>query len=309
MKVALYARVSSETQSKEGTIQSQIEELRKYAQENDLTIVDEFIDDGYSGSDLNRPALDRLRDLSTDGIFNGVLVLSPDRLSRKQSNQFILMDEFEKREIKLIFTNIRIGDSAEDQFMFQIQGAVAEYERAKILDRTRRGRMHAIRNGQVISGQPPYGYQYLPKSNGKPGTYVADPVESEIVKQIFNWYVHEDLKASGICEKLTQEGYLPRSGLKWWPATIYGILQNETYLGIFYMNKKKMVEPKKHPKLDRYRKRRNLAGYYAPKMNGLVFLWIRSLITRFGKQHKRCANEISSDHPAITRSINTYYVV
>ena len=139
MNIAIYARVSSETQAKDGTIDSQIEALREYAKIHDLTIIREFLDDGYSGTNLDRPGLDQLRDFTQEGLIEGILILSPDRLSRKQTNQIILMEEFKKRNIQVIFTNQQFGDSPEDQLMLQIQGSLAEYERAKILDRTRRG--------------------------------------------------------------------------------------------------------------------------------------------------------------------------
>ena len=127
MKIATYARVSSETQAKEGTIDSQIQSLREYAQSNQLTIVKEYIDDGYSGSELIRPGLDQLRDALQERSFDAILILSPDRLSRKQSHQIILMDEFKKHNIQVLFTNQKFGDSPEDQLMLQIQGAVSEY--------------------------------------------------------------------------------------------------------------------------------------------------------------------------------------
>ena len=100
MKIAIYARVSSETQAKEGTIQSQIEALREYAKSHTLKIIHECLDDGFSGADLNRPGLDHLRDLTQEGQIEAILVLSPDRLSRKQSHQIILLEEFQKRSIQ-----------------------------------------------------------------------------------------------------------------------------------------------------------------------------------------------------------------
>ena len=124
MNIAIYARVSSASQTKDGTIQSQLEVLRDYAKTDNLTILEECIDDGFSGADLNRPGMDHLRDLALEGFITGILVLSPDRLARKQAHQIILMEEFKKREIQVIFSNMQIGDSAEDQLLLQIQGAI-----------------------------------------------------------------------------------------------------------------------------------------------------------------------------------------
>lgn len=104
MKIAIYARVSSETQAKEGTIDSQIEALREYAKTHELTIMRECLDDGYTGTELIRPGLDHLRDLAQEGQIEAVLILSPDRLSRKQAHLLILLDEFKKRNVQVLFT-------------------------------------------------------------------------------------------------------------------------------------------------------------------------------------------------------------
>ena len=91
------------------------------------------------------------------------MILSPDRLSRNQANQIILVEEFKKRNIRVIFTNQNFGDTPEDNLMLQIQGAISEYERAKIIDRMRRGTIHAVKNGQINGGNPPYGYFIYPQ--------------------------------------------------------------------------------------------------------------------------------------------------
>ena len=139
MKTILYARVSTESQAMDGTIQSQVELLRQFAKEQELEIIEKILDDGYSGTSLNRPGLDQVRDIAAGGKTEAILVLSPDRLARKQELQIILMAEFKKTGIEVIFTTQQFGNSPEDQLMLQMQGSIAEYERQKILDRTRRG--------------------------------------------------------------------------------------------------------------------------------------------------------------------------
>jgi len=155
MKVAIYARVSSESQPQEGTIQSQLEALRDHAKAQSFTIVEECLDDGYSGTNLVRPALDRVRDLAAQGLIEAVLVLSPDRLSRNYPQLVILQEEFDRRGIKLLFTNKQIGDTPEDKLLLGMQGLFAEYERTKILDRTRRGRLMRARQGHLSGGNVP----------------------------------------------------------------------------------------------------------------------------------------------------------
>ncbi len=271
METIIYARVSSETQAKEGTIQSQLEALREYAKANNHHVIIECVDDGYSGAELNRPGLDRMRDMVGEGLVEAVLLLSPDRLSRKQAHQIILLEEFKKHNVKVIFSNQPSGDTAEDQLLINIQGAVAEYERVKIIDRTRRGTKHAVKNGQVLSGNPPYGYCYLPKSKEGPGRYAIDEQEAETVRTIFDWYLKEHLTGTAIAKRLEQEGKPSRSQFnKWWPSSIYAILKNETYTGTAYMYKTRSVEPSKHPKLERYRQRRKSSKVDRPREDWLA---------------------------------------
>jgi site-specific DNA recombinase len=256
MNIAIYARVSSETQAKGGTIQSQLEALREYAKANNFVVIKECLDDGYSGAELNRPGLDQLRDIASEGLIEAVLVLSPDRLSRKQAHQAILLEDFKKQGVKVIFTSQPSGDSAEDQLMLNIQGAISEYERAKILDRTRRGTKHAVKNGQVLGSNPPYGFRFVHKSKEHPAMYEIDEREAETVRTIFDWYVNEGLKCSAVAKRLELEAIPSRSKYgKWWSSTVYTILKNETYTGTAYMYKTRSVEPSKHPKLKHYRQR------------------------------------------------------
>ena len=255
--------------------------MRQYAKDNKLTCIHEIKDDGYSGTDLNRPGLDQLRDLAAEGLIEGVLILSPDRLSRKQAHQIILMEEFKKYNIQVIFSNLPIGDSAEDQLMLQIQGAVSEYERVKILDRTRRGRLHAAKNGQILGANTPYGYKFVKKSGSNPAHYERDPAETEIVQMIFNWYVNKGLKGPSITKRLEGEGIPSRSGFdKWWTSTIYAILKNETYLGVTYTNKTKVAEPRKNPKVNQYRKRKKSSKVERPRSE-----WIPIPVTQIIEQN------------------------
>ena len=134
-----------------------------------------------------------------EGLIQGVLILSPDRLSRKQTHQILLMDEFKKQDIQVIFTNQQFEDNAEGNLMLQIQAAVSEYERAKILDRTRRGRKYAVKNGQMFGSMAPYGYRFVPKADGKPAHWEVEPREAEIVRLVFDLYVNKRMKGTANC--------------------------------------------------------------------------------------------------------------
>jgi site-specific DNA recombinase len=266
MNIAIYARVSSEKQAKEGTIESQLEALRDFAKANNLSISHECIDDGVTGTTLTRPGLDYLRDLIADGLIQGILILSPDRLSRTQAHQILLMDEFKKQNIQVIFTSQQFEDNAEGNLMLNIQAAVSEYERVKILDRTRRGRKYAVKNGQMLGSMSAYGYRFIPKGEGKPARWEIEPREMEVVRLIFDLYVNKRMKGTQIAQYLESEEIQTRSGTtKWWCSVVYRILKSEAYIGNVYMYKNSYVEPLKTPKSKKYRKVKNSAQKPRPR--------------------------------------------
>src|SRR4051812_19945259 len=160
-KAAMYVRVSTKQQKEEATIESQKETLLKHAHEHGYQIPTEWIfeDNGISGALLARPALDKLRDFAFEGLFDSIFVLSPDRLSRKYAYQVILMEEFKKSDIQVIFKGGGLAASPEEALLGQMQSVFAEYERAQIAERSRRGKLHKARNGSVsVLSSAPYGY-------------------------------------------------------------------------------------------------------------------------------------------------------
>src|SRR5882724_1508060 len=149
LRAASYARVSSDKQAEEGTIASQSAALRERMVQDNLLIEEElcFADDGYTGTTLVRPALERLRDMAASGAFDRLYVHSPDRLARKYAYQVLLLDELHRCGVEVVFLNHDIGRTPEDQLLLQVQGMIAEYERAKLLERCRRGKLHMARQG------------------------------------------------------------------------------------------------------------------------------------------------------------------
>ena len=146
-RVAIYVRVSSDQQAQAGTIASQIEALRERLAKENLRLEQElnFIDNGYTGATFVRPGLERLRDTAAAGAIVRVYVHSPDRLARKYAYQVLLVDELERCGVEVVFLNRQLGQSPEDDLLLQVQGMIAEYERAKMLERSRRGKLHAAR--------------------------------------------------------------------------------------------------------------------------------------------------------------------
>jgi len=240
MKVALYARVSTRRQEKQGTISSQVAALRRYAQENHYTVAEEYVcqDEGYSGALLARPELDRLRDGAEAGAFDAVLVLSPDRLSRKYAYLILIVEEFERFGTQVIFLEQSPGDDPHSALLVQIQGAVAEYERAKLAERYRRGKLHRARQGEVFWTSIPYGYRRIARKDNILAHLVIDESEAEVVRKIFAWHVDEAMTIRQITKRLTREGYpTPKGGEQWGETTIHKILRREAYLGTLYYNR------------------------------------------------------------------------
>src|SRR5215218_3722135 len=204
MRAAVYARVSTERQERQQTIEGQLAALCAWAVEqgHDLAAEHVFRDEGYSGARLDRPGLDALRDAVRDGAVEIVAVLTPDRLARKYAYQVLLLEELRKAGCEVVFLHRPITDDPQDQLLLQIQGAVAEYERAVIGERFRRGKLQKAREGHWLGGRAPYGYRYITKRDGVPGYLVVDEDEAGLVRQLFTWLVEERMTIRQIVKRL-----------------------------------------------------------------------------------------------------------
>jgi site-specific DNA recombinase len=235
-QVALYARVSSEQQAEANTIDSQVAALRERiaADGVDLQSVCEFIDAGYSGSSLVRPALERLRDVAAAGGLDRLYVPCPDRLARHYAYQVLLLDELTQRGVEVVFLHRPLGHTPEDQLLLHVQGVMAEYERAKCLERSRRGKRHAAQEGRVgILCHAPYGYRYVNKHEGS-GDARFDIVEDAArgVQQVFAWVGQERYTIHAVCRRLQQAGVRTRTGTAYGDhKTIWDMLHNPAYKG------------------------------------------------------------------------------
>jgi len=163
---AIYARVSSDRQKEEQTIASQTAALIEHGRQEGYEVPTEWIfqDEGYSGATLIRPGLEQVRDLAAEGQIENVLIYSPDRLSRKYAYQVLLVEEFARHGVEVIFIRSPRASTPEEHLLVQFQGMIAEYERAQIAERTRRGKRYRAKTGliSVLSGAP-YGYRYVKK--------------------------------------------------------------------------------------------------------------------------------------------------
>jgi site-specific DNA recombinase len=288
--------------------------LKEYVESEGLEL-DEghtYIDEGYSGSKLERPGLDALRDGARDCGFQKVVIYSPDRLARRYAYQVIVIEELEKHGCEVIFLQRPISDDPEEQLLLQMQGVIAEYERAKIVERTRRGRLFKAKQGHfLLWSNLPYGYRYQPVYNGQPGYAIVHEEEAELVKQIFRWYTEEGLSTYKIAERLNRMGIRPRKGGKGWaPASIRMILINETYIGKAYYNRRFCVKPKKPRDPLAYRKNENSTKKLRPE-DEWIEINVPAIIDedtfrRAGEQLKRntwWSTRNNTQHPYLLRGL------
>src|SRR3990172_1904343 len=236
IRAAIYARGSSDQQAQEQTIESQVSALRECVASDGLTLENElcFLDDGVSGSTLNRPALERLRDMAYSGGFARLYIHSPDRLARKYAYQVLLVDELQKQGVEIVFLNRAIGVSPEEDLLLQMQGMFAEYERAKIMERSRRGKRHAARRGSVnVLSAAPYGYRYVSKrDSGGEAAYEIHDEQAAVVKQVFEWVGRDRISIGEVSRRLKAKAIPSATGKSWWDRTsIWGMLKNPAYQG------------------------------------------------------------------------------
>jgi len=236
VQAALYARVSSQAQAEAGTVASQIAEILDRSSSDGAHIPEglRFVDDGFSGAALMRPALERLRDKAAAGTIDRLYVHSPDRLARKYAYQVLLVDEFSRANVELVFLNREFGSSPEDALLLQVQGVIAEYERVKIMERCRRGKRHAARCGSVhVFGQAPFGYRYITKNEGGgEARWEVVLEEARIVQRMFQHVGVDRGSINDVCRLLQAAGILTPKGLKSWShATVRSILRNPAYKG------------------------------------------------------------------------------
>ncbi len=248
MRTAIYARVSTGRQERDQTIDSQLTALRQWAAAHGHGLQEQhaFTDEGYSGSRLDRPGLDRLRDAAAEGAFDLVAVYTPDRLARKYAYQVLLLEEFRKAGCEVAFVQRPITDDPHDPLLLQIQGAVAEYERAVLGERFRRGELQKARAGPWTAGKAPYGYRYVPTRDGAPGRPVVEDAEADVVRLVYRWLIDEPMTVRQILKRLADGPWRPRSGRRLWSnRVVHRILSDPVYTGTGYHNRYAFRVPKR----------------------------------------------------------------
>ncbi|MFC5673711.1 recombinase family protein, partial [Streptomyces incanus] len=242
---AIYARVSSAGQKKDRTIGSQTAALRAHAARLHCDLPEEWIfeDEGHSGATLVRPGLERLRDLVAQAAVDVVLCYAPDRLARKFAYQALLIEEFARVGTRVEFVKGPRGDSPEDQLLIQFQGMFAEYEKAQLMERYRRGKAYRARAGSVnVLGGAPFGYRYRRKTPECGATYEIVESEAAIVAELFRRYTDDGVSIAGLTRWLTGSGTPTRTGKRRWDrSVVWGMLRNPAYAGTAVFGKTKIV--------------------------------------------------------------------
>jgi site-specific DNA recombinase len=238
-KAALYARVSSDAQKHEGTIKSQVLELKRQITAAGHVLIKEYIDDGLSGTQLDRPGLDQMRrDIKTD-VFEAIYFLDTDRIARDVAYQSIILSELLKHGKQIIIKGRDYVHNPENKFAVTVLGAVAELERAKIIERTTRGRLHRLRLGELSSnGYRIYGYEYVKRTPTAPATLRINEEQAAVVRDIFAMFASGRLGLVTICRTLEERSIPTYRGTgRWDNDRIKSMLLNETYAGVRYFNR------------------------------------------------------------------------
>ncbi|MFP3033941.1 MAG: recombinase family protein [Wolbachia sp.] len=242
--VALYARVSSKKQEQNNTIESQVVELERRIATDGHKLLNEnrFKDNGFSGWNLKREGLDELRDKVGEGKIGKIYIHSPDRLSRKSAHQVILLDEFEKAGVEVIFLNHKVENNPESKLLLGMQGLVSEYECTKIMERSRRGKLHAAKKGRVsVIGIAPFGYDRIEHVDREKTKFEINEEETKIVRDLFEWVGQERISIKETVRRLKERCTAsPRGKGVWNVCTIHRILRNQAYKGEAAFGKSKV---------------------------------------------------------------------
>ncbi len=264
--IAIYARVSTTKQEEEQTVKSQLEACYEYAKKHEYIVGEVYKDEGWSGDILARPSLDQLRQDVKDRKWQAVLIYDPDRLARRYSYQELVMDEFKEAGVEVLFVTMAAPKNNEDKILQGVRGLFAEYERAKITERFRLGKVRKAKEGHIITTHGRYGYTYVPKQGNKQGYYEINEEEAKVIKYIFE-LAAEGLSIKKIVKRLYEAGIKPRNSKRgiWNASTIGAHLRCKVYIGEAHWGRTYSVLPQKPQKTGEYKKLRKTSRKVRPE--------------------------------------------
>ncbi len=274
--IATYARVSDNPDEEEGSIKNQAMTFNELAEKNNWQIVEEYKDDDWSGDFLERPALDKLRldAKNKNKVWEAVLIYDPDRLARRYSYQELVMDELKEAGVEVIFVTVQAPKNQEDKILHGVRGLFAEYERAKIAERFRLGKLRKVREGHILTTKPLYGYNYIRnnKETKQHGYYVIEPGEAKVVKMIFSWVANDGLTLRTIVKKLQLLGIKPRNSKRgvWNTSTLSTMLRHRGYIGEAHYGASYAVVPENPLKNEKYKKLKKTSRRLRPKEEWII---------------------------------------
>src|ERR671917_1578863 len=248
-QAVLYARVSTDEQARTGySIAQQIEALREYAGHEGYEVLEEVQDPGQSGASLERPGMDRVRDLVAAGGVSVVLAQDRDRLAREPAYHYLLRREFEEYGCRVRALNDRGDDSPEGELTDGILDQLAKFERAKTAERTRRGRLKKAREGKIVAGPVPnYGFRFDATKEG----YIVYEPEMSVVRRICRMVGVEGLTLHAVAKALEREGVLTATGGKHWDVrVIKNCIVDDVYKPHTFEEIEELVAPEVAARLD-----------------------------------------------------------
>ena len=264
---ATYARVSTARQEEEQTVKTQMSAVHERVEKDHLNLVKEYTDEGWSGDVLARPALDQLRQDAKAKLWEVLVVYDPDRIARRYSYQELVMDELKEAGIEVVFVTISAPKNSEDKILYGVRGLFAEYERAKIGERFRLGKLRKIKEGHILVSEPLYGYRYVLKQEKVHGYYEINEEEARVVRMMFDWIDKDGLTLRGIVRKLQALGIKPRKSKRgvWATSTLSKLLKNKAYIGEAHWGSSYAVVPEKPTSKEKYRKVRKSSRRAKPE--------------------------------------------
>ena len=257
--VASYLRVSTSAQEVQETIGTQRMAVKDYADKNGLDVIKEYeyADDGWSGDTLTRPRLDQLREDAGAKMWNTVLIYDPDRLARRYSYQELVMDELREAGIEVIFTTVSTPKNMEDKILYGVRGLFAEYERMKIGERFRLGKLRKVREGHILTTGPLYGYTYTRtnKDTKEHGYYTVNEVEANVIRDICKWIDVDNMTLRKVVKRLQEDGIKPRKNINgvWNTSTLSTLLRHKALIGEAHYGASYAIVPLRPFKNEKYK--------------------------------------------------------